>query len=60
MSKIPTWNDFKDARPTELKQTYNLNDRQLEMAYRTHLNGANREEYRGAYEDFYRRNRSDV
>lgn len=60
MSKQPTWNDFKDARPAELKKTYKLNDRQLENAYRNHLDGASAGERRSMYDKLYRRNRSDV
>jgi hypothetical protein len=60
MSKLPTWNDFKEARPTEIKKTYKLNDRQLEMAHRKHLGGANRQELSREYDQFYRRNRRDV
>lgn len=60
MSKEPTWNDFHEAKPSELKKTYKLNDRQLENSYRKHLNGANAPEYRKAYEQLYRRNRRDT
>lgn len=60
MSKQPTWNDFHEAKPAELKKTYKLNDRQLENAYRKHLDGANAGERRGMYENLYRRNRRDI
>lgn len=59
MSK-PTWNDFNEAKPAELKKTYRMNDRQLENAYRSHLEGANANERRGMYEKLYRRNRRDA
>ena len=60
MSKSPTWNDFQEAKPSELKKSYKLNDRQLENAYRKHLHGASTPEYRKAYEMLYRRNRRDA
>ena len=60
MTKNPTWNDFQEAKPEELKKTYKLNDRQLEMAHRKHLHGASTPEYRSAYEQLYRRNRRDA
>lgn len=60
MSKKPTWNDFQEAKPAELKKTYKMNDRQLEQSYRTHLVGASRPEYRREYEKLYRRNRRDA
>lgn len=60
MSKKPSWNDFQEAKPSELKKTYNLNDRQLEQSYRKHLVGASTPEYRKEYEKLYRRNRRDA
>lgn len=60
MSKQPTWNDFQEARPAELKKTYKLNDRQLENAYRKHIDGTDANQRRKAYDQLYRRNRSDV
>lgn len=52
MSKI-TWQDMKDATAKELKTTYKLNDTQLEMQVRRHLDGANLEERRGVYKEVY-------
>lgn len=60
MSKQPTWNDFQEARPAELKKTYKLSDRQLENAYRKHIDGSDATGRRKSYDQFYRRNRSDV
>ena len=60
MSKTPTWNDFNSARPAELKKTYKINDRQLENAFRNHLDGANANERRSMYDKLYRRNRIDA
>lgn len=60
MSKTPTWNDFQEAKPAELKKTYKLSDRQLENAYRKHIDGTNAVERRSAYENLYRRNRRDA
>jgi hypothetical protein len=52
MSK-PTWNDLHEAKPAELKKTYGLNDKQLEVAVRKHWDGANASERRGLYETVY-------
>lgn len=60
MSKKPTFNDFRDAKPKELMKTYKLDQAQLEMAQRDVCYGANQAELRGEYEKFYRRNRYDV
>lgn len=60
MSKEPTWNDFHEAKPAELKRTYKLNDTQLENSYRKHLYGASPSERRNMYEQLYRKNRRDA
>jgi hypothetical protein len=52
MSKV-TWNDIKDATSHELKKVYKLNDRQLEVAVRKHLDGANQVERRAKYQELY-------
>lgn len=52
MSKI-SWNDMQSATTKELKKTYKLNDRQLEVQVRRHLDGANAKERREAYQNFY-------
>lgn len=59
MSKKPTYNDFRDAKPGELMKTYRLNPRQLEMAQRDVCYGAGQNDLRREYDKFYRRNRSD-
>jgi hypothetical protein len=56
MSKI-TWQDMKEATAKELKTTYKLNDMQLEMQVRRHLDGANLEERRGVYKEVYDKKR---
>ena len=38
MSKV-TWNDLKEAKPSELKRVYKLDDRGLERAVRKHMDG---------------------
>ena len=48
MSKV-TWGDLHNATFKELKQTYKLNDRQLENAVRKHMDGANPAERRDLY-----------
>jgi len=59
MKHKPTFNDFQVAKPEELKKTYKLNDRQLEMAKRDVLYGASQNDMRREYDKFYRRNRKD-
>lgn len=54
MKKI-TWNDLQTASQSDLKKTYKLSDRQLEVAVRNHLDGANATERRKVYQDFYSR-----
>jgi hypothetical protein len=58
MSNKPTYNDFQEAKPSDLKRVYKLDDRQLEMAKRDVLYGANQAEMRSEYDKFYRRNRN--
>ena len=60
MRKKPTYNDFRDAKPTELMKTYKMNPRELEMAQRAVNPGASQSDLRGEYEKFYRRNRRDA
>lgn len=60
MKKKPTFNDFNNARPTELMKTYKMNARQLEMAHRNVMYGANQQLMRSQYDKFYRRNRKDA
>lgn len=51
--KGPTWNDLRNATPSELKKTYKMNDRQLEQGVRQHLQGADASERRQVYETVY-------
>jgi len=60
MKSKPTFNDFRDAKPEELKKTYGLNDRQLEMAKRDVFYGANQVQLRQEYDKFYKRTRRDA
>ncbi len=60
MRKLPTYNDFRDAKPKELMKTYKLNERQLEMAQRRVCEGASQNDLRKEYDSFYRRNRRDA
>lgn len=60
MTKKPTYNDFRDAKPAELMKTYKLDSKQLEMAQRAVNPGANQRDLNKEYEKFYRRNRHDA
>jgi hypothetical protein len=56
MSKgTPTIRDFETAHQSELKKTYKMSDRQLEVSYRDHLYGSKQHEMRKEYEKFYLR-----
>lgn len=60
MKRKPTYNDFRDSRPNDLKKFYKLSDRQLERSFRdTALHGATKSEMTKEYEKFYVRNRHD-
>ncbi len=50
MSRI-TWNDLFNGSFNELKKIYKLNDRQMEVQMRTHLDGANAKERREIYQE---------
>ena len=54
MPKV-TWNDLQNGSQSDLKKTYKLDNRQLEVAVRKHLHGANAQERRSVYEKFYSR-----
>ncbi len=54
MAKV-TWNDIETGSQSELKKTYKLNDRQIEQQFRKHLDGANTQERRQIYQQFYSR-----
>jgi hypothetical protein len=56
MSKV-TWNDLFTGTFKELKQTYKLNDRQLENQVRRHMDGANAKERRDLYEAVWSKKR---
>jgi len=56
----PTYNDFRDAKPSEIMKTYKLDQRGLENAHRDIMYGAGQHEMRGYYDKFYRRNRQDA
>jgi hypothetical protein len=60
MKGKPTYNDFRDAKPTELMKTYNLTPKELEIAQRRVNPGATQNDLRKEYEIFYRRNRRDA
>lgn len=49
----PTFNDFQNATSEELKRTYKLDSRQLEVAHRKVLDGAKQEHLQKEYERFY-------
>jgi hypothetical protein len=49
MNKKITWSDLNNATFAELKKTYKLNDKQLEMGVRNHLDGASVQEKRDMY-----------
>jgi len=48
MSKV-TWNDLHNATPKELQKTYKLNDKQLEVSVRKHMDGASMEQRKDLY-----------
>ena len=54
MSKV-TWNDIQNATPKDLQKTYKLDSRQMEVAVRKHLDGANAAERRQLYTKLYER-----
>lgn len=49
------FNDLRDGTQQELKKTYGLGLREMEKAVRQHLDGANPQERREFYNDFYRK-----
>jgi hypothetical protein len=53
MSKMPTYNDLMTGTSAELKKTYKITDRQLEVATRRQMDGANSQERREFYESVY-------
>jgi hypothetical protein len=57
MKKEPTFNDFREAKPEELKKHYGLDSRQLEQAHRKILKGASRQDIQGEYKRFYEEQR---
>lgn len=55
MNKKISWNNLHEATQQEIRKTYKVNDRQLENAVRSHLDGANAKERREFYNQFYGR-----
>jgi hypothetical protein len=53
MSKKIHFNDIMEAKPADLKRIYKVDDRQLENAVRSHMDGANPKERRDHYEAVY-------
>ena len=53
----PTYSDFKNASPEELKKTYKLDSRQLEQAHRRVLDGAKKPDLDREYKKLYEGNR---
>lgn len=60
MSKKPTYNDYKEAKPAELMRTYKLDQKGLELAHRAILDGASKSDMAKEYDQLYRRNRRDA
>lgn len=54
MAKV-TWNDIESGSQADLKKTYKMTDRQLEQSVRNHIGGANAQERRKVYQQFYSR-----
>ncbi len=52
MSKV-SWNDLHNATQSELKKTYKLSDRQLEVQVRKHMDGASMEQRKDLYKTVY-------
>lgn len=52
MKKV-SWNDLHNLTSSEIKKKYKINDSQLEMGTRRHLDGANTQERRQFYETVY-------
>jgi hypothetical protein len=44
-----TWSDLQNGTYADLKKTYKLTDRQLEMGVRNHLDGSSIQEKRDMY-----------
>lgn len=52
-----TWTDLNSATQQELKKTYKLDARGLELQVRGHMDGANASERRKLYETVYGKRR---
>lgn len=50
---MPTYNDLMTGTSAELKKTYKLNDKQLEVATRRQMDGASSSDRREFYESVY-------
>ena len=60
MKNQPTYRDFQEASPNEIKKIYGLDQRGLEFAQRKVCDGASQNDLAKEYDKFYRRNRSDA
>lgn len=54
MAKV-TWNDIQNGTQSDLKKTYKLDSRQMETQIRKHIGGADAQQRRKAYQEFYSR-----
>jgi hypothetical protein len=52
MSKV-TWNDLFSGTFKDLKKSYNLDDKGLEIQVRRHMDGANAQERRDLYKSVW-------
>lgn len=53
MTKKITWGDIHEGTFSELKKTYKLTDRELEVGVRRHMDGANPQERRDLYKTMW-------
>lgn len=60
MKGKPTYRDFQEGSPKEIQKTYGLDQRQLEQAQRSTMDGYTQKDLNKEYEKFYRRNRRDA
>lgn len=55
MDRRVQWNDIMNGSSSELKKTYKISDRQLEMAVKNHTKGASHQERLDVYNHVWRR-----
>ena len=55
MEKKITWTDIQSTTKQELKQMYNMTDRQVEQTIRKNMDGAGYFDIEKVYKDFYNR-----